>query len=103
MSLAVLIGWLNRQARDALVYRMEENRVLRAQLSGRRLRLTDVRPTATCRLLCVLLILAHERRRVVHIAVTDHPTAAPKIGAVRHKPKFYRRLRLSAVKPPRKP
>jgi transposase InsO family protein len=33
-------------------------------------------PTARCRLLFVLLILAHERRRVVHIAVTDHPTAA---------------------------
>ena len=33
-------------------------------------------PTATCQLLFVLLILAHERRRVVHIAVTDHPTAA---------------------------
>jgi putative transposase len=33
-------------------------------------------PTATCRLLFVLAILAHERRRVVHIAVTDHPTAA---------------------------
>src|SRR5205823_5150076 len=33
-------------------------------------------PTATCRLLFVLLILAHERRRIVHIAVTDHPTAA---------------------------
>src|SRR5438067_6990619 len=33
-------------------------------------------PTATCRLLFVLLILAHEHRRVVHIAVTDHPTAA---------------------------
>jgi transposase InsO family protein len=33
-------------------------------------------PTATCRLLFVLLILAHERRRVVHIAVTDHPTSA---------------------------
>jgi putative transposase len=33
-------------------------------------------PTATCRLLFVLVILAHERRRVVHIAVTDHPTAA---------------------------
>jgi hypothetical protein len=27
-------------------------------------------PTATCRLLFVLLILAHERRRVGHIAVT---------------------------------
>ena len=33
-------------------------------------------PTATCRLLFVLVILAHERRRVVHVAVTDRPTAA---------------------------
>jgi putative transposase len=33
-------------------------------------------PTATCRLLFVLVILAHERRRVVHMAVTAHPTAA---------------------------
>jgi putative transposase len=33
-------------------------------------------PTVTCRLLFVLVILAHERRRVVHVAVTDHPTAA---------------------------
>jgi putative transposase len=33
-------------------------------------------PTATCRLLFVLVILAHERRRVVHVGVTDHPTAA---------------------------
>ena len=33
-------------------------------------------PTATCRLLFVLVILAHERRRVVHVAVTEHPTAA---------------------------
>ena len=33
-------------------------------------------PTATCRLLFVLVVLAHERRRIVHIAVTDHPTAA---------------------------
>src|SRR5438477_9807264 len=33
-------------------------------------------PTATCRLLFVLVILAHERRRVVHVPVTDHPTAA---------------------------
>jgi transposase InsO family protein len=27
-------------------------------------------------LLFVLVMLAHERRRVVHVAVTDHPTAA---------------------------
>ena len=33
-------------------------------------------PTATCRLLFVLVILSHERRRVVHVAITDHPTAA---------------------------
>jgi putative transposase len=32
-------------------------------------------PTATCRLLFVLVILAHERRHVVHVAVTDQPTA----------------------------
>jgi len=30
-------------------------------------------PTATYRLLFVLVILAHERRRVVHVAVTRHP------------------------------
>ena len=33
-------------------------------------------PTATCRLLFVLVILAHDRRRVMHVAVTEHPTAA---------------------------
>jgi putative transposase len=32
-------------------------------------------PTATGRLLFVLVILAHDRRRVVHTAVTAHPTA----------------------------
>jgi len=32
-------------------------------------------PTATGRLLFVLVMLAHHRRRVVHIAVTEHPTA----------------------------
>jgi putative transposase len=51
-------------------------------------------PSATCRLLFVLVLLAHERRRVVHVAVTDHPTAAwtaqqlreafPWDGAPRH-------------------
>ena len=33
-------------------------------------------PTATGRLLFVLVMLAHGRRRLVHVAVTDHPTAA---------------------------
>ena len=33
-------------------------------------------PTVTYRLLFVLVILAHHRRRIVHVAVTAHPTAA---------------------------
>jgi transposase InsO family protein len=33
-------------------------------------------PTVTYRLLFVLVMLAHDRRRVVHVAVTAHPTAA---------------------------
>jgi transposase InsO family protein len=32
-------------------------------------------PTVTGRVLFVLLVLAHERRRVVHFNVTEHPTA----------------------------
>jgi hypothetical protein len=33
-------------------------------------------PTATYRLLFVLMLLAHDRRRIRHVAVTAHPTAA---------------------------
>jgi putative transposase len=33
-------------------------------------------PTATYRLLFVLVVLAHDRRRIRHVAVTAHPTAA---------------------------
>jgi transposase InsO family protein len=33
-------------------------------------------PTVTFKVLFVLVILAHERRRVVHFNVTEHPTAA---------------------------
>ena len=32
-------------------------------------------PTITFRLLYVLVIVAHERRRIIHVAVTEHPTA----------------------------
>jgi hypothetical protein len=41
LLLTVLAGWLDRQDRDALSYLVEENRVLRRQLQGRRLSLTD--------------------------------------------------------------
>jgi len=33
-------------------------------------------PTVNCRLLFVLVLLAHERRRIVHVGVTTHPSAA---------------------------
>jgi hypothetical protein len=41
MWFAVLIGWLDCQEPDALAYLIEENRILRTQLGGPRLRLTD--------------------------------------------------------------
>src|SRR5215472_11451321 len=41
MVLGALTGWLNRRERDAIAYLIEENRLLRRQLGGRRLRLTD--------------------------------------------------------------
>src|SRR3989442_13153660 len=41
MALRVLTGWLDRRERDAVAYLIEENRFLRRQLGGRRLRLTD--------------------------------------------------------------
>src|SRR3977135_3659336 len=33
-------------------------------------------PTLTGRVLFVLVLLAHHRRRIVHLAITEHPTAA---------------------------
>jgi len=39
--LSVLTGWLDRREREAVAYLVEENRLLRRQLGGRRLRFTD--------------------------------------------------------------
>jgi putative transposase len=39
--LAVLVDWLDRQQQEALTYLIEENRILRGQLRGRRRRLSD--------------------------------------------------------------
>ena len=39
--LTVLTDWLDRREREAVAYLIEENRLLRRQLGGRRLRLTD--------------------------------------------------------------
>src|SRR5712692_247486 len=39
--LGTLAGWVNRHQQHVIEYLVEENRVLKAQLRGRRLRLTD--------------------------------------------------------------
>jgi hypothetical protein len=41
MLVMVLTSWLERRDREALASLIEENRLLRRQLGGRRLRLTD--------------------------------------------------------------
>ena len=41
MLLMVPTAWLERREREALAYLIEENRLLRRRLGGRRLRLTD--------------------------------------------------------------
>jgi hypothetical protein len=38
--LADLAGWMNRHQQDVIAYLVEENRVLKEQLKGKRLRLT---------------------------------------------------------------
>src|SRR5262245_53304181 len=45
--LVALAGWMNRHQLDVIEYLREENRVLKAQVAGRRLRLTDAQ---RCRL-----------------------------------------------------
>jgi hypothetical protein len=41
LLLMVLTGWLERREREAIAYLIEENRLPKRQLGGRRLRLTD--------------------------------------------------------------
>ena len=37
---------------------------------------TEAVPTLTCRILFVFVVLAHDRRRILHVNVTRHPTSA---------------------------
>ena len=41
LLLISLAGWLNRRQQDVIDYLQEENRVLREQLGGKRLRFND--------------------------------------------------------------
>jgi hypothetical protein len=39
--IAMIAGWVQRHQQQVIAYLQEENRILKAQLGGRRLRLTD--------------------------------------------------------------
>ena len=41
LLILVVAGWMNRQQQDVIDYLQEENRILRQQLKGKRLRLSD--------------------------------------------------------------
>jgi hypothetical protein len=54
-------------------------------------------PTITFRLLFVLVILAHDRRRIVHVAVTEHPTAVWTAQQLRNVFRTTRRRGISST------
>src|SRR5712691_4618840 len=60
--IAMVAGWLQRHQQQVITYLIEENRVLKGQLGGRRLRLTDT-----------------ERRRLAGLA---HPLGRKRLKAV---------------------
>jgi putative transposase len=60
--IAMVAGWLQRHQQQVITYLLAENRVLKAQLSGRRLRLTDT-----------------ERRRLATLA---HPLGRTRLQEV---------------------
>ena len=60
--IAMVAGWLQRHQQQVIAYLQEENRVLKAQLGGRRLRLTDT-----------------ERRRLAALA---HPLGRKRLKEV---------------------
>src|SRR6266446_216928 len=48
LLLVTLAGWVNRHQQQVIEYLVEENRVLREQLKGRRVRLTDSIDVSWC-------------------------------------------------------
>ncbi len=60
--IAMVAGWLQRYQQQVIAYLLEGNRVLKAQLGGRRLRLTDT-----------------DRRRLAMLA---HPLGRQRLKAV---------------------
>src|SRR5262245_16951842 len=65
--IAMVAGWLQRHQQKVITYLLEENRVLKAQLGGRRLRLTD---TERRRLATLVYPLGPQRLKEVATLVT---------------------------------
>src|SRR5512132_1768626 len=67
--IAMLAGWLQRHQQQVIAYLQEENRVLKAQRGGRRLRLTD---TQRRRLAALAHPLGRQRlKEVASLATPD--------------------------------
>jgi transposase InsO family protein len=68
MLIVMIAGWLQRHQQQVISYLIEENRVLKAQLGGRRLRLTDTERRR-------LAVLAHPlgRKRLKEVATLVTP------------------------------
>src|SRR5262245_43321070 len=92
--IAMVAGWLQRHQQQVVTYLHEENRVLKAQLGGHRLRLTDTERRR-------LAALAHPlgRKRLKEIATIVTPDAllrwykhliAQKFDGSRHRQKLGR-------------
>src|SRR5215510_2439908 len=66
--IVMVAGWLQRHQQQVITYLIEENRVLTAQLGGRRLRLMDMER-------CRLAALAHPlgRKRLKEVATLATP------------------------------
>ena len=65
--IAMVAGWLQRHQQQVITYLLEENRVLKAQFDGRRLRLTD---TERRRLAALAHSLGRERLKAVATLAT---------------------------------
>jgi putative transposase len=69
LLLAMLVGWLQRHQQQVITYLQAENRILKAQVGGRRLRLTD---TERRRLAALAYPLGRQRlQEVATIATPD--------------------------------
>ena len=61
--IAMVAGWIQRHQQQVITYLQEENRVLQAQLGGRRLRLTDTERRRLAALLTRSAVNASKRSR----------------------------------------